>query len=65
VLQRLKETIDGNPWEDTAAAFAVTVSIGAATHVAGTGVATTIAAADRALYAAKAQGRDRIVVAAA
>jgi diguanylate cyclase (GGDEF)-like protein len=64
VLQRLKETIDGNAWDDVAAALAVTISIGAAPHVAGTGVATTIAAADRALYAAKAQGRDRIVVAA-
>jgi diguanylate cyclase (GGDEF)-like protein len=63
VLQRLKTTVDANKWSDVANGLGVTLSIGAATHLPGASVAATIAAADRALYSAKAKGRDRIVVA--
>jgi diguanylate cyclase (GGDEF)-like protein/PAS domain S-box-containing protein len=41
----------------------VTFSAGVAAHTAGRPVLTTLAAADRALYEAKAQGRDRVVAA--
>ena len=41
----------------------VTFSAGVAAHTAGRPVIETLAAADRALYQAKAQGRDRVVAA--
>ncbi|HET7312465.1 MAG TPA: sensor domain-containing diguanylate cyclase [Mycobacteriales bacterium] len=41
----------------------VTFSAGVAAHTAGGTVIETLAAADRALYEAKAQGRDRVVAA--
>ena len=63
VLQRLKQAIDDAAWDDVCAGLAVTLSIGAAAHARQATLATTIAAADRALYTAKAQGRDRIVLA--
>ncbi len=45
-----------------AAGERVTVSIGVAEHRAGETVEQTLERADRALYEAKAQGRDRVVV---
>ncbi|HET6816739.1 MAG TPA: sensor domain-containing diguanylate cyclase [Mycobacteriales bacterium] len=42
----------------------VTFSAGVAAHTAGRPVIETLAAADRALYQAKSQGRDRVVAAA-
>ncbi len=62
VLQRLKEAIDTFPWEAEATGLKVTLSIGIATRGIGATIATTIAAADRALYDAKAAGRDRIAI---
>jgi diguanylate cyclase len=44
-------------------ALAVTVSVGLAEHRAGESVAQTLERADRALYDAKAQGRNRLVMA--
>ena len=41
----------------------VTFSAGVAAHTAGRAVLETLAAADRALYQAKEQGRDRVVAA--
>ena len=41
----------------------VTVSVGLAAHIAGESVTQTLERADRALYEAKAQGRNRTVVA--
>jgi len=63
VLQRLKSTVDASAWDDVASGLAVTLSIGAAAHARAASIATTIAAADRALYSAKAKGRNCIVVA--
>lgn len=65
VLQRVKDAVDASAWDDVAAGLVVTPSIGSAPHALHATIAMTIAEADRALYAAKAQGRDRIVVAAA
>jgi diguanylate cyclase (GGDEF)-like protein len=43
----------------------VTVSVGIATHAERDTVARLVARADEALYQAKAQGRNRVVVASA
>ncbi len=62
VLRRLKDAVDACTWSsDGKPGPVVTLSIGAATHAAGATIAATIAHADRALYAAKAAGRNRIV----
>ena len=61
VLERLKRASDACPWQAEAPGLKVTLSIGIAMHERGSTLAATIAAADHALYAAKAAGRDRIV----
>jgi len=61
VLQRLKRASDACLWQSEVPGLTVTLSIGIASHVRGATIAATIAAADEALYAAKAAGRDRIV----
>jgi diguanylate cyclase len=60
VLGRLKETVDAHPWSREARGLDVTLSIGIAARAPGGTIAATIAAADQALYEAKAAGRDRI-----
>lgn len=50
-------------WLEVAPALDVSVSIGVACHVPGSEFATTLAAADHALYAAKAGGRARVTAA--
>jgi len=60
VLGRLKETVDAWPWAREAPGLKVTLSIGIASRPAGATIASTIAAADEALYHAKAAGRNRI-----
>jgi diguanylate cyclase len=54
--EALKVDIDGGT-------VAFTLSAGLVEHLAGEGVADTIARADRALYLAKQQGRNCVVVA--
>src|SRR4030095_13390333 len=60
VLARLKETVDAFPWAREAPGLDGTLSIGIAARPRGSAIAATIAAADEALYDAKAGGRDRI-----
>ena len=55
-IQRISHT-----WADIS--DGVTFSAGVAAHTAGRPVIETLAAADRALYQAKSQGRDRVVAA--
>ena len=63
VLQRLKNACDASPWQKEASGLRVTLSIGLAVRPRGGTIAATIATADRALYHAKAGGRDRIAAA--
>ena len=63
-LHRLKTSVDACPWASHAEGLSVTVSIGLAGRPQGGRIDEAIAAADRALYAAKDGGRDRIVAAA-
>ena len=63
VLQRLKRAIDVYYWPSEAPGLKVTLSIGIATRPKGGTLAETIVLADRALYDAKAKGRDRIATA--
>ena len=60
VVERLKRASDAYRWESESAGLKVTLSIGLALRARGATIATTIAAADEALYEAKAAGRDRI-----
>lgn len=60
VLARLKRAADAYPWQDEAAGLRVTLSIGVTGRSPGTTFAAAVAAADEALYAAKAAGRNRI-----
>jgi diguanylate cyclase (GGDEF)-like protein len=64
VLERLKAAIDAYPWHAEARGLVVTLSIGLAARARGAAMAQAIAAADEALYKAKAGGRDRISAAA-
>jgi diguanylate cyclase (GGDEF)-like protein len=59
-LARLKENVDAWPWASEATGLRVTLSIGIAARPRGATIAATIAAADEALYDAKAAGRNRI-----
>jgi diguanylate cyclase (GGDEF)-like protein len=60
VVERLKRASDAHRWETEAAGLKVTLSIGLTVHARGATIAATVAAADEALYEAKAAGRDRI-----
>lgn len=62
-LERLKAAVDATRWDEEAPGLKVTLSIGAAMKALDATIAETIAAADEVLYAAKAGGRDRIVIA--
>ena len=63
-LERLRGRVAATPMAHLSGVpIRVTVSGGLAEHVAGESVQQTLERADRALYDAKAQGRNRIVVA--
>ncbi len=62
-VERLRQRIAALPMETGGATLHVTVSIGLVQRVAQEAAADAIARADQALYAAKTQGRNRVVVA--
>jgi diguanylate cyclase len=63
-VERLRGRIAATPMAHlTGVPIRVTVSVGLTEHIAGESVTQTLERADRALYEAKAQGRNRTVVA--
>jgi PleD family two-component response regulator len=65
VCERLREVIATQPWGEIVGGLAVTISLGVAMRQAGDSGEALLGRADGCLYAAKAAGRDRVVVAAA
>jgi diguanylate cyclase len=62
-VERLRERVLQLRFEFEAGPAAITLSAGLAEHHAGESVAQTLERADKALYEAKAQGRNRVVLA--
>ncbi|MEY2838002.1 MAG: hypothetical protein RJB60_301 [Pseudomonadota bacterium] len=63
-LRRLKESLHGRVLSGQQPDLRLTFSAGVAVHAASASLAHTLERADAALYQAKAEGRDRVVVAA-
>lgn len=61
-LERVRERVGAMSVTNGGGALSVTVSIGMSEHRAGEAVSLALERADRALYEAKAQGRDRVVL---
>lgn len=63
--ERLRRMVEASPYDDDARPLALTVSIGVATiSAADSGFEHLLSRADQALYRAKAEGRNRVVLAA-
>jgi diguanylate cyclase (GGDEF)-like protein len=60
-LERVRERASAVLVTSGGAALSATVSVGLSEHHAGETVSQALERADRALYEAKAQGRDRVV----
>jgi diguanylate cyclase (GGDEF)-like protein len=60
LYERLRAAVESNTIQTKAAAISITVSIGVASRAAQSTVDTLLAAADAALYKAKADGRNRV-----
>jgi diguanylate cyclase len=60
--ERIRATLESSAVRFEGATVELTVSIGVAAHVKAEDVASTLARADRALYEAKAAGRNRVLV---
>jgi diguanylate cyclase (GGDEF)-like protein len=61
MLERLRESIATRDWTSLSPALAVTLSIGVTELRAGDSVDAMVLRADEALYAAKKQGRNRVM----
>jgi diguanylate cyclase (GGDEF)-like protein len=61
VCEQLRRSVAQAPWDELAEGLVVTVSIGHARARGGEDLASLLARADAALYAAKRQGRNRVV----
>lgn len=59
---RVRETVAGLVFDDLPGGHRVTVSQGVALHQSGESIEWTLKRADQALYRAKAEGRNRIVI---
>ena len=60
IAERMRQSIAGAPLRTDAGQLGVTISIGAAAIQQDDTVASLVARADRALYAAKSQGRNLV-----
>lgn len=60
IAERLRSRIEAYPWADLDPRLTVTLSLGLAAHVPGQSAEETVKAADRKLYEAKNQGRNRV-----
>ncbi len=63
VAERIRRRVQGHDWERTTAGLRVTASIGVAEHELGEVQARWLDRADKALYTAKREGRNRVRVA--
>ena len=61
VLERLRQMVAVRPWQGLPTTVKLTASIGVSVGSSGIDAARVLAAADKALHAAKREGRDRIV----
>jgi diguanylate cyclase (GGDEF)-like protein len=62
VGERLRDQVRGRPFEFDGMSIDVTVSVGGARRLSGeSSVEATVSRADRALYTAKREGRDRVI----
>lgn len=61
-VERLRQALAALPLDEIGDLAPITVSIGVAVHRPGEHLDTTISRADTALYQAKGQGRDRVVI---
>ena len=62
-LQRLRQAVAAHPWAELAEGLNVTFSAGFAPHPVNDDVTHTLGRADHALYDAKRQGRDQVMLA--
>ncbi|MBI3180510.1 MAG: diguanylate cyclase [Deltaproteobacteria bacterium] len=62
LAERLRAFIEHAELGEDGQPYRITVSIGVATHARGTNAKALLEAADRALYAAKNSGRNRVIV---
>jgi diguanylate cyclase (GGDEF)-like protein len=62
ICERLRMAIATEPWPQDRGALTVTVSIGGALRRPGESASSLVARADAGLYAAKASGRNRVVI---
>jgi diguanylate cyclase (GGDEF)-like protein/PAS domain S-box-containing protein len=61
VIERVRSAVASEPWGELHEGLALTVSGGVAAHVENDMLEASIERADRSLYAAKRQGRNRVV----